>query len=576
MTRKAYPNVNAANQYARDIVRGKTVACRYVIDACQRHLDDLAKEKTKKFLYRFDKDLAEKAAKFIQLLPHTKGEWAFKRMPITLEPWQLFIVCSAFGWVRKGSKLRRFREVYTEIPRKNGKSAISAGVALFCFTCDDEFGAEVYSGATTEKQAWEVFRPARLMCKRTPALCDAFGVEVNASNMNRPEDGARLEPLIGNPGDGASPSCAIVDEYHEHDTDALYTTMLTGMGARRQPLMWAITTAGYNIEGPCYDKRREVIEMLNGTVPNDELFGVIYTVDEGDDWTDPAVLRKANPNMGISVYSDFLLSQQKRAMNNARQANVFKTKHLNIWVSARAAYFNLVSWRNCEDETLTIEQFEGQPCYLSFDLARKLDMNSMVRIFTRDIDGRRHYYCIAPKFWVPYDTVYSTDTDHQRTAERFQKWVNSGHLEVTEGAEIDYRVILEEAKEVNRQNPVEESAIDPHGATNLSHHLADEGLSPITIVQNYTNMSDPMKELEAAIEAGRFHHDGHPILTWCISNVVGKHLPGNDDVVRPIKEHSENKIDGATALIMDIGRAMLPETRQDLNGFFENPIMVGF
>ena len=576
MTRKAYPNVNAANQYARDIVRGKTVACRYVIDACQRHLDDLAKEKTKKFLYRFDKDLAEKAAKFIQLLPHTKGEWAFKRMPITLEPWQLFIVCSAFGWVRKGSKLRRFREVYTEIPRKNGKSAISAGVALFCFTCDDEFGAEVYSGATTEKQAWEVFRPARLMCKRTPALCDAFGVEVNASNMNRPEDGARLEPLIGNPGDGASPSCAIVDEYHEHDTDALYTTMLTGMGARRQPLMWAITTAGYNIEGPCYDKRREVIEMLNGTVPNDELFGVIYTVDEGDDWTDPAVLRKANPNMGISVYSDFLLSQQKRAMNNARQANVFKTKHLNIWVSARAAYFNLVSWRNCEDETLTIEQFEVQPCYLSFDLARKLDMNSMVRIFSRDIDGRRHYYCIAPKFWVPYDTVYSTDTDHQRTAERFQKWVNSGHLEVTEGAEIDYRVILEEAKAVNRQNPVEESAIDPHGATNLSHHLADEGLSPITIVQNYTNMSDPMKELEAAIEAGRFHHDGHPILTWCISNVVGKHLPGNDDVVRPIKEHSENKIDGATALIMDIGRAMLPETRQDLNGFFENPIMVGF
>jgi len=576
MTSKAYPNVNAANQYARDIVRGKTVACRYVIDACQQHLDDLAKEKTKKFLYRFDKDLAEKAAKFIQLLPHTKGEWAFKRMPITLEPWQLFIVCSAFGWVRKGSKLRRFREVYTEIPRKNGKSAISAGVALFCFTCDDEFGAEVYSGATTEKQAWEVFRPARLMCKRTPALCDAFGVEVNASNMNRPEDGARLEPLIGNPGDGASPSCAIVDEYHEHDTDALYTTMLTGMGARRQPLMWAITTAGYNIEGPCYDKRREVIEMLNGTVPNDELFGVIYTVDEGDDWTDPAVLRKANPNMGISVYSDFLLSQQKRAMNNARQANVFKTKHLNIWVSARAAYFNLVSWRNCEDETLTIEQFEGQPCYLSFDLARKLDMNSMVRIFTRDIDGRRHYYCVAPKFWVPYDTVYSTDTDHQRTAERFQKWVNSGHLDVTEGAEIDYRVILEEAKAVNRQNPVEESAIDPHGATNLSHHLADEGLSPITIVQNYTNMSDPMKELEAAIEAGRFHHDGHPILTWCISNVVGKHLPGNDDVVRPIKEHSENKIDGATALIMDIGRAMLPETRQDLNGFFENPIMVGF
>lgn len=162
MSRKSYPNVNAANQYARDVVRGKIVACQFVIQACQRHLDDLMAEKSKSFRYRFDKDLAERAAKFIQLLPHTKGEWAFKRMPITLEPWQLFVICCAFGWVNKGTRLRRFREVYTEIPRKNGKSAISAGVALYCFACDNEFGAEVYSGATTEKQAWEVFRPARL------------------------------------------------------------------------------------------------------------------------------------------------------------------------------------------------------------------------------------------------------------------------------------------------------------------------------------------------------------------------------------------------------------------------------
>ncbi|WP_407321775.1 terminase large subunit [Dickeya ananatis] len=557
MTRRTYTNVNAANAYARDIVRGKITACRYVIDACQRHLDDLAQEKSKKFRFRFDRDKAEKAAKFIQLLPHTKGEWAFKRMPITLEPWQLFIICAAFGWVHKGTGLRRFREIYIEVPRKNGKSVFGSGIGLFCFACDDEFGAEVYSGATTEKQAWEVFRPARLMCKRTPALTEHYGIEVNAQNMNIPADGARFEPLIGKPGDGASPHCAIVDEYHEHDTDDLYTTMLTGMGARRQPVILAITTAGYNIEGPCYDKRREVIEMLNGTVPNDELFGVIYTIDDGDEWTDPNVLRKANPNMGISVYSDFLISQQNRAKNNARLANVFKTKHLNIWVSARAAYFNMVNWRKCEDSTLTLEQFEGQSCYLAFDLARKLDMNSMPRLFTREIDGKRHYYCISPRFFVPYDTVFSADVEDQRTAERFQKWVNMGFLTVTDGAEIDYRVILEAAKEVNRQNPVEESPIDPHGATNLSHQLADEQLSPITIVQNYTNMSDPMKELEAAIESGRFHHDGNPIMTWCIGNVVGKTLPGNDDVVRPIKERSENKIDGAVALIMAIGRAML-------------------
>lgn len=554
-TRKSYPYVNVANGYARDVVRGKIPACRYVIQACQRHLDDLAKEKSAKFRFRFDKDKAERAATFVQLMPHTKGEWAFKRQTLNLEPWQMFIICCVFGWVRKGSGLRRFREVYNEIPRKNGKSALSAPVGLYCFAADNEFGAEVYSGATTEKQAWEVFRPARLMAKRTQDFLDNYGIEVNASNLNIPSDGARFEPLIGNPGDGQSPSCAIVDEYHEHDTDDLYTTMITGMGARRQPLMWVITTAGYNIDGPCYDKRREVIEMLAGTVPDDELFGIIYTIDEGDDWTDPKVLAKANPNMGVSVYAEYLLAQQAKAIKSARFANIFKTKHLNVWVSAKTAYYNMEAWRACEDRSLTLEQFEGQELILSFDLARKLDMNSMARLFWRDIDGKRHYYSIAPEFWVPEDTAFNTD--NRRLAERYQKWMNLGELSTTEGAEIDYREILAVAKEAAASGNVLEVPLDPAGATALAHDLADEGLTPISITQNYTNMSDPMRELEAAIQSGRFHHDGNSLMTWCIGNVIGKNLPGNDDVVRPVKESADQKIDGAVALMMAIGRAMV-------------------
>ncbi|MEV3833490.1 terminase large subunit [Aeromonas allosaccharophila] len=554
-TRKSYPYVNVANGYARDVVRGKIPACRYVIQACQRHLDDLAKEKSAKFRYRFDKDKAERVAKFIQLMPHTKGEWAFKRQTLNLEPWQLFIVCCVFGWVRKGSGLRRYREVYNEIPRKNGKSALSAPVGLYCFAADNEFGAEVYSGATTEKQAWEVFRPARLMAKRTQDFLDNYGVEVNASNLNIPADGARFEPLIGNPGDGQSPSCAIVDEYHEHDSDDLYTTMITGMGARRQPLLWGITTAGYNVDGPCYDKRREVIEMLAGTVPDDELFGIIFTIDEGDDWTDPKVLAKANPNMGVSVYAEYLLAQQAKAIKSARFANIFKTKHLNVWVSAKTAYYNMEAWKACEDRSLTLEQFEGQELILSFDLARKLDMNSMARLFWRDIDGKRHYYSVAPEFWVPEDTAFNTD--NRRLAERYQKWMNLGELSTTEGAEIDYREILAVAKEAAASGNVLEVPLDPAGATALAHDLADEGLTPISITQNYTNMSDPMRELEAAIQSGRFHHDGNSLMTWCIGNVIGKNLPGNDDVVRPVKESADQKIDGAVALMMAIGRAMV-------------------
>lgn len=570
-----HPYVDAAMRWAKRVVAGKVPCCRYVKLACQRHFDDVAASRSSKFGYKFNPSKAEKKLKLIQLLPHTKGEWAFKRQLVTLEPWQLFGLAVTFGWVRKKTGFRRFRESYWEVPRKNGKSVIAAGVGLGMFVADDEFGAEVYAGATTEKQAWEVFRPARLMVKRTPLLMEAAGIEVNASNLNKPADASRFEPLIGNPGDGASPSCAIVDEYHEHDSAALYETMLTGMGARRQPLMFIITTAGANIEGPCYDKRRQVVEMLEGIVPDDELFGWIWTIDEGDEWTDPKVLAKANPNIGVSVFQEYLVSQQQRAIRSARFTNTFKTKHLNVWVSAKSGFFNMESWRACEDSSLAVEQFEGQECILGFDLARKLDMNSMARLFWRVIDGRIHYYCLAPRFWVPEDTVRFSN--NQRMAERFQKWVNTGDLLETPGAEVDYREILAEAKDAGRTFAVKECPIDPHGATGLSHELEDEGLTPVVITQNYTNMSTPMKELEAAIESGRFHHDGNQIMTWCVGNVIGKYLPGNDDVVRPIKQGEDNKIDGAVALIMAIGRAMAQVTTDnsddDWLAAIRNPII---
>lgn len=569
MAKTPTPNVDKAMAWARSVLKGRVPACRFIHLAIQRHFDDVAESRGKGFPYKFDAAQAEKKLRLVQLMPHTKGEWAFKRQLITLEPWQLFGMACTFGWLRKKDGYRRFRESYWEVPRKNGKSVIAAGVGISMFVADNEFGAEVYSGATTEKQAWEVFRPARLMVKRTPMLIEAAGIEVNASNMNVPAQGSRFEPLIGNPGDGASPSCAIIDEFHEHDSSAQYDTMLTGMGARRQPLMFIITTAGANIEGPCYDKRRQSIEMLEGSVPDPELFAWIWTLDEGDDWTDPRNLAKANPCMGVSVYQEYLESQLARAIRSARFTNTFKTKHLNLWVSAKAGFFNVENWKACEDKSLTLEQFEGQECILGFDLARKLDMNSMARLFWRVIDGRIHYYSVAPGFWVPEDTAFNDD--NRRMAERFQAWINTGHLQVTPGAEIDYREILEEAKEANLAAPVLECPIDPHGATNLSHQLDDEGLTPVTIVQNYTHMSDPMKELEAAIESGRFHHDGNPIMTWCIANVIGKTVPGNDDIVRPIKQGNDNKIDGAVALIMAVGRAMPAAAEpRSIDSFLDN------
>lgn len=269
----AFPNVGIANKWAKQVVSGKIPACKWVKLACKRHLDDLIKSKNKDFPYKFEPKLAEKKIAFIELLPHTKGEWAMKRLSITLEPWQKFGIGCTFGWVRKKDGYRRFRESYWEVPRKNGKSAIAAGVALNMFANDGEFGSEVYAGATTEKQAWEVFKPARLMAVRSPDFIEAAGVLINAGSLEIPDEGSIFEPIIGDPPDGQSPHCAVVDEFHEHPTSALYDTMQTGMGARRQPMIFTITTAGFNIEGPCYDLRARVQEMLLDTVPDDELFG---------------------------------------------------------------------------------------------------------------------------------------------------------------------------------------------------------------------------------------------------------------------------------------------------------------
>ncbi len=550
-----YPNVNAANKYARDIVAGKIPSNELVRLACKRHLGELKKQKNKEFAFKFDRDAAERVCKFMQLLPHTKGEWLRRRLKITLEPWQLFFFASGFGWLKKSDGTRRFRELLLKVPRKNGKSIIAAGVGLFGLCADHEYGAEVYCGATNEKQAWEVFKPARLMVSKLPNLRKKFGLEIHAKKLTK-SDGSVFEPVIGQPGDGSSPHIAIIDEYHEHPTSDQYDTFDTGMGSREQPFVLVITTAGDDIESPCYDFEQRIIEMLRGT-KDDALFGLIYGIDENDDWTDPQVLIKANPNYGISVKADYLLAQQQKAISRPRFTNRFKTKHLNVWVSAKEAFFNMEKWKSCEDKSLCISQFLGEDCIQACDLARKLDMNSKARIFWRDIEGKRHWYCIAPQFWVPYDTAY--DNPIKSLNERFQKYINLKVLSVTDGAEIDYREIQDDIEKSHLETPSIRVPLDPHGATNLGHHLMDEGLEVVTITQNYTNLSDPMKELEAAITAGRFHHDGNPIMTWCISNVVGKYLPGNDDVVRPIKQKAINKIDGAVALIMAIGEAMLQD-----------------
>lgn len=554
MTGRDYAGI--AEQYARDVVAGRILACRYVQLACQRHLDDLKKSKRSNYPYRFDAVAAARACRIAELLPHTKGKWAITRPGnpksnlIRLEPWQIFIRCVIFGWLRKSDGKRRFRVVYIEVPRKNGKSLDAGITGLTMFAADGEYGAEVYSGATTEKQAWEVFRPARLMAERTPEFQEAFGVTVNASNLHVLENGSRFEPIIGKPGDGASPSCAIVDEYHEHEDDGLYDTMLTGMGAREQPLMFVITTAGENIEGPCYALRTDVVNVLEGTIENDELFGIVYTIDDDDDWTSEAALRKANPNYDVSVSGEFLRARQQEAITSPRRQGTFKTKHLNIWVTARAAWMNMESWNRQKDESLSVERFAGEPCFLGLDLAHKDDIATKAKLFRRLVDGEWHFYAFTDNY-VPEARVEDPTSRH------YQGWVQGGHVIVTGEVITDYARIEEDTLDDDETYGIAMLGYDPWGATDLAMRLQGKGVEVVEIPQRVQYLSEPMKWLEALVKAGRIHHNGDPVLAWAMSNVVVKEDANGN--IFPRKNRPDQKIDPAVALIMALSLALRDE-----------------
>ena len=550
-----------ATQYAHDVVDGKIIACKWHRLACKRHLDDLKKSENEAYPYVFNPELidingknflpAQRICAFAEKMPHIKGDWAAQRQLITLEPWEVFVLAVGFGWIVKATGKRRFRQIDLFIPRKNAKSTIAAVIGLYMLTADGEFGAEVYSGATSKDQAMEVFTPARQMAISTPAFRSYYGVVPNKSNLAVIDTNSRFEPVIGRPGDGASPSFWGVDEYHEHTTNDMYETGATGMGARSQPILLVTTTAGVNIGGPCYQHQVQLQKILEGLEENDRRFGIIFTIDADDDWTTEEALRKANPNFDVSVSGEFLLAALQEALADPRKQAIFKTKHLNVWVASASPAFNLEKLQNCGDPTLKIEDFFGESCYIGNDLASKVDIASTVFEFVKVIGGKKHYY-VFTKNYLPEAAVEKPENAHYRG------WVVQGHLTQTPGNMISLSQIEEDTIEIAESVKIEEIAMDAWGAREMAPNLQELGYTVIDIPMNVKYLSEPMKDISALIDDGRFHHDGNPAFVWMMSNVEVK--PDHNENWFPRKQSSEKKIDAAIALIVAHGRAMLGET----------------
>ena len=547
-----------ARQYARAVLAGGIPACRWVRAACQRQIDDLTCFKGRSSPYRFNPVLtdasglryrpADRACAFVEQLCHVKGPLAGQ--PIQLEPWQAFILATVFGWVKTDGK-RRFRRSYIEVPRGNAKSTLSSAVGLYMLAADNEGGAEVYSLATTRDQARIVFGDAQTMVRRDRALREAFGIEVNAHNINIARTGSKFEALSseGSTLDGLNIHFGCVDELHAHKTRTVYDVVETGTGKRDNSLLWVITTAGSNRAGICYETRTFVTKLLKGLFEDDSQFGIIYGLDDADDWASEEALLKANPNWGISVRPEVLLPLQAKAMQMPSAINNFKTKHLNEWVNADTAWMDMRSWEACADPGITEDEFIGEECYVALDLASKVDIAAKAKLFQRD--GKFYAF-------LTYYLPESAAEDGRNS--QYSGWARQGLLTLTPGNVTDFDQIEAELMADASRFQIVEVPFDPFQATQLSSHMLAEGLPMVEMRPTVLNFSEPMKQLEALVLQKRFVHNGDPILSWMISNVVC-HRDQKDNIY-PRKEREENKIDGVVALIMALGRQMAPSDDQ--------------
>ena len=529
--------------WARDVVRRRVPACRYVRLAARRHLDDL-KHGRKRGLIWQPRAAQHRIGFYPRFLRHSKGEWA--RKPLELSGWQKFIVGSVFGWKRKDGT-RRFRYAYLELPRKQGKSTLLAGVGLDMLLCDGEMGAEIYAAATRRDQARIIFDEARRMVASSPELQR----RVNRFKLNLSVDrtGSKFEPLSSDERtlDGLNPHCVLIDELHKHRTRSLLDVLDTALGARRQPLIWIITTAGDDNPESVYAAENDyAIKVLEGTIEDDNVFAFISTIDKDDRWDDPKAWAKANPNLGISVKLDDLERQAQKAAKSPSALVAFKRLRLNVRTSDSVRAIDMAQWAKNSRGRFDPDKLERKRCWGGLDLSSKIDITAFVKLFEPDDTGVMR---VAARFWMPADTI-NERADRDRMP--YRRWVDEGWIEATTGNVIDHKEIRGAIVQDAKAFELESITFDPWNATQLAVELNEAGVEALEFVQGIRTYTAPTKELLALIADCKLDHGDNQVLTVMASNMKVQHDKNLNCM--PHKAKSIGRIDGMTALIMAIGR----------------------
>jgi phage terminase large subunit-like protein len=550
-------------QYARGVLAGKSPAGHLARLACKRHLADLKTAKRRGLV--FDVEAAVRDIGFFNQLCHYKGEWAGK--PLVLSPWQAFIIGSLFGWKRAGDGLRRFREAYEEVPRKNGKSTKDAGLGIRLAFFDGEQGAEVYCAATKKDQARIIFGDAKQMVLRTPALRKRLRVFTN--NLSSEALASKLEPLGADEDtlDGLNIHGALIDEVHAHKTSGVVDVLKTATGARRQPLIKYVTTAGFDRTSICWKLRDYAVKVLEGTVQDDSFFAYIACADPKDDYRDRRTWAKANPNLGVSVSESDLARKAKQAEHMPAALNAFLRLHLNIWTEQSERAIDMELW---DKGNAPVRVEPGAECVAGLDMASTTDLCAEVKLFGPDKEGA---FDVIPRFWMPAASIEAGRSKRTEELRRLlEEWAQQGFITTTSGNVTDYDQVEREILDGAEDYRIRELAFDGWNVTQLVTHLQDEwgegDTATVRLVefgQGFKDMSPPTKELLRLLADGKLRHGGNPVLRWMASNLALRQDPAGN--MKPDRVASGDKIDGIVALVMALGCAIL--ARQKAPSFYE-------
>lgn len=543
---KKYP----AELYAEQVRSGEILVCEYVRLAVERYYADLDRALDKGWY--FDKKAAMRAIRFIEKLKHTKGEWAGQRF--RLEPWQQFVLWNIFGW-KNADGTRRFRYAYIEIARKNGKTALSAGIGLYMLFADGESRPEVYSAATVKDQAKICFSDAVEIVKAT----DLKNYLTPYRNSIVYElKGGTMKPLSSDYGthDGLNPSCGIIDEFHAHKDSGMFDVIKSAFGARRQPLMFIITTAGFDKSGVCYAYRENVIKVLRGVNEDDSLFGIIYTLDDKSEWDDPKMWIKANPNLGVSLSADYLADQVKDAKNRPEAVRNVMTKNVDLWVDAERTWILDDVWQKCIGTTDPAD-LKGCACWGRLDLSNVSDITAYVLLFHEN-----DRFQLLPHFWIPEEKMLEKV---RKENINYDKWAAEGYVTVTPGNVIDYDFVKADILRIVADYDLRTSAYDRWNSSQTIIDLQNEGMECNPFGQGYGSMSAPTKEFEKLVLTGKIEHFGNPVLRWMLASTLVKTDPAGN--IKPDKEKSTQKIDGIVASIMALGEWMTAQANDESNPY---------